>query len=430
MVMYLAHRPASAASPENFGLFETCYPQLKQVKLPQAVEDFNDLLENPANRITEEDWRNLMQVYLDYTVRNNQSFFLRIPGNNKIDIFSTVRFATEKPRRRPFNKPKLEEGKVSTARVVRYLCALISRDDSSLTINDAQRRYFHEISNVIDALWETLTGDEYKILQVGMRLDDSGSFVPEKDNAPRFNLNNLCFKLYDDVYLCDTKADDDRHAVCLRPIGNNFKRFSPYLEGSTPTELNEDLHEKWEPFPYFVGSGKECDKKIISAWAEKHRPLLWRNHIWGEDGVFSDRLEDIHLFPNLFVQQEHTAQVDKSVARSLQSRFKDHTINILACSTTMEMGVDLGNLEVVMLSSVPPHPANYKQRAGRSGRNNKVRSACITLCGSDIIGLRTLRNPIEKIISRPVRVPTVDLMSPQVVQRHVNSFLVRSFGVF
>ena len=130
------------------------------------------------------------------------------------------------------------------------------------------------------------------------------------------------------------------------------------------------------------------------------------------------------------MQQEHTAQVDKSVARGLQSKFKDHTINILACSTTMEMGVDLGNLEVVMLSSVPPQPSNYKQRAGRSGRNNKVRSACITLCGSDVIGLRTLTNPIEKIISRPVRVPTVDLKSPQVVQRHVNSFLIRAFGVF
>ena len=430
MVMYLAHRPASAASPETLGLFETCYPQLKIIKLPKAIEDFNDLLENPANRITEEDWRNLMQVYLDYTVRNNQSYYLRIPGNDKIDIFSTVRFATEKPRRRPFNKPKLEEGKVSTARVVRYLCALVARDDTSLTINDAQRQYFHEISDVIDALWETLTGDEYKILQVGMRLDDNGQFVKEKDNAPRFNLNDLCFKLYDDVYLCDTKADVERHAICLRPIGNNFKRFSPYLEGSTPVELNEDLHEKWEAYPYFVGSGKECNKQCIVEWAKQHRPLMWKNHIWGEDGVFSDRLEDIHLFPNLFVQQEHTAQVDKSVARSLQTRFKDHTINILACSTTMEMGVDLGNLEVVMLSSVPPHPANYKQRAGRSGRNNKVRSACITLCGSDIIVLRTLRNPIEKIISRPVRVPTVDLMSPQVVQRHVNSFLVRSFGVF
>ncbi len=143
-----------------------------------------------------------------------------------------------------------------------------------------------------------------------------------------------------------------------------------------------------------------------------------------------NRLEAIHKFPNLFVQAEHTAQVDKAITRTLQKDFKEHRINILACSTTMEMGVDLGNLEVVLLSSVPPQPANYKQRAGRSGRNNRIRSACITLCSSDIIGLRTLYSPLEKIIFRPVAVPTVDLLSPQVVQRHVNSFLIRAFGVF
>ena len=430
MVMYLGRRPASAASPETMGLFEACYPQLKKITLPQAVEDFNDILDNPANRITENDWQNLLQIYLDYSVRNNQSFYLYIPGNDKIDIFSTVRFATEKPRRRPFHKPKLEEGKISQARIVRYLCALIARDDNRLSINDAQNQYFREISAVIDALWENLTGEEYKILQVGLRLDDNGTFVKEKDDAPRFNLNDLCFKLYDDVYLCDTKADEERHAPCLRPIGNNFKRFSPYMQGSTPIELNEDLHQLWDAFPYFKGSGKEGNHEQIVVWAQSYRSLLWNNHIWGDGGVFSNRLADIHAFPNLFVQQEHTAQVDKSVARGLQSRFKDHTINILACSTTMEMGVDLGNLEVVMLSSVPPQPANYKQRAGRSGRNNKIKSACITLCGSDIIGLRTLNNPIEKIISRPVRVPSVDLQSPQVVLRHINSFLIRSFGVF
>ena len=430
MVMYLSHRPASEASPETLGLFETCYPQLEKVKLPEAVDKFNSILAGPANHITAEDWQNLMQVYLDYTVRNNQSFYLRIPGNDKIDIFSITRFATEKPRRRPFNKPKLERGTVSQARVVRYLCALISRDDHSLTLNEAQQKYFQQISDVIDALWNTLTGKEYGILSIGERLDDTGKFVKETDGAPRFNLNDLCFKLYDDVYLCDTKAEDAIHAVCLRPIGNNFKRFSPYLEGTMPIELNEDLHEQWDPYPYYKVSGKKVDKEILDDWAKEHRALLWDNHIWGDEGVFSDRLEDIHLFPNLFVQQEHTAQVDKRVAAALQERFKDHTINILACSTTMEMGVDLGNLEVVMLSSVPPQPSNYKQRAGRSGRNNKVRSACITLCGSDVIGLRTLLNPIDKIISRPVHVPTVDLKSTQVVRRHVNSFLIRAFGVF
>lgn len=430
MVMYLSHRPASAASPETLGLFEACYPKLKQIELPAEVQSFNSILKNQANQITKEDWQDLMQVYLDYTVRNNQSFYLRIPGNDKIDIFSTVRFATEKPRRRPVNKPRLIKGQVSQARIVRYLCALIARDNQGLNINEAQDMYFKEINEVVDAFWETLTGNRYNILQVGQRLNENGVFVNEIDNAPRFNLNNLCFKLYDDVCLCDTKADGKCHTICYRPIGKHFKNFSPYLEGSTPIELDEALHETWDVFPYFKGSGKEKSKEEIENWAREHRSILWNHNIWGTDGIFHNRLYDIHIFPNIFIQQEHTAQVDKSVARELQSKFKDHKINILACSTTMEMGVDLGNLEVVMLSSVPPLPANYKQRAGRSGRNNKVRSACITLCGSDVIGLRTLRNPIEKIINRPVRVPTIDLKSPQVIQRHVNSFLIRSFGVF
>lgn len=59
------------------------------------------------------------------------------------------------------------------------------------------------------------------------------------------------------------------------------------------------------------------------------RTLMWKNGLWGDDGVFSDRLNDIHLIPNLFIQAEHTAQVDKMVARQLQAQFKDHSINIL-----------------------------------------------------------------------------------------------------
>lgn len=432
MVMYLSHRPSSAAAPETMGLFTTCYPQVKDLKMPEAVETFNSIIKSPANRITVEDWQDLIQVYLDYTVRNNQSLFLKLSDSNPIDIFSSVRFATEKPRRRPFNKPKLERGKTSSARIVRYLCALIARDDSSISINQAQQVYFDQISAVIDALWDTMTGERNNLLELGTKWsEEDHAHILEKDRAYRLNLTRVCFKLYEDVYLCDTTSDnEERHTICLRPIENNFKRFSPYLAGTKPVELDENLHEKWEAYPWPKALGKNPSKAEIDEWAKGHRSLLWNNRIWGEDGVFSDRLEDIHTFPNLFVQSEHTAQVDKEVARGLQASFKDHTINILACSTTMEMGVDLGNLEVVMLSSVPPMPANYKQRAGRSGRNNKVRSACITLCGSDAIGLRTLYNPIEKMINRPMHIPTVDLMSPQVIQRHVNSFLIREYGVF
>lgn len=433
MVMYLAKRPASAASPETMGLFQTCYPQLQNIKsLPEAVERYNELMDNDDNRISIEDWRNLIQVFVDYNIRSNQSIFLRIDDTNPLDIFDCQRFATEKPRRRPAHKPVVAENKLTQSRVARYLCQLIVRDGNATDMNDAYGEFFNYISNVVDALWDTLNDPQNHLLEIATVWDeDNTRHVPERDEAIRMNLINFSFKLYDDVYLCDTTTDSkDRHTFCMRPIQNNFKHFSPYLAGSQPVDLEEELHEKWAPYPYYHGVPGDVTREMINDWAKENRKLLYNNNLWGEDGVFADRLTAIHVTPNLFIQAEHTAQVDKSVARQLQESFKKHRINILACSTTMEMGVDLGNLEVVMLSSVPPMPANYKQRAGRSGRNNKVRSACITLCGSDAIGLRTLYSPVETIIKRPVAVPTVDLKSPQVVQRHVNSFLVRSFGVF
>lgn len=434
MMMYLAKHLTSAASFETMGLFQTCYPQLMNIKeLPKAVEQFNELMENEANTITLEDWRNLIQVFIDYNIRSNQSFFLRINDTDPIDIFKCQRFATERPRRRPARKPVMEEGKLTQSRVARYLCQLIVRDDNTMTLNDAYNEYFCSISNVVDALWETVQVPENKILETATNYDeDDARHVPERGDVLRMNLTNISFKLYENVYLCDTTSDSaDRHTFSLRPIENNFKHFSPYLSGGIPVNLDENLHEHWAPYPYYHGSASgEPTPEKLEAWAKENRKLLYEHNLWGNDGVFADRLYAIHLIPKLFIQAEHTAQVDKAIARKMQLDFKKHLINILACSTTMEMGVDLGNLEVVMLSSVPPMPSNYKQRAGRSGRNNKVRSVCITLCGSDAIGLRTLYNPIPTIISRPVEVPSVDLKSPQVVQRHVNSFLVRAFGVF
>ena len=434
MMMYLAKHLTSAASFETMGLFQTCYPQLKNInELPEAVLQYNELMEKEVNKISIEDWRNLIQVFIDYNIRSNQSIFLRINEADPIDIFKCQRFATERPRRRPARKPVMEEGKLTQSRVARYLCQLIVRDDNTMTLSDAYNEYFHIISHVVDALWDTVKNPANKILETATNYDEEEArHIPERGDVLRMNLTNISFKLYHDVYLCDTTTDNnDRHTYSLRPIENNFKHFSPYLAGGIPIDLNEDLHEEWEPYPYYHGSANgEPTPEKLEDWAKEKRKLLYENNLWGNDGVFADRLYSIHLIPKLFIQAEHTAQVDKAIARKMQVDFKKHLINILACSTTMEMGVDLGNLEVVMLSSVPPMPSNYKQRAGRSGRNNKVRSACITLCGSDAIGLRTLFNPIATIINRPIEVPSVDLKSPQVVQRHVNSFLVRAFGVF
>jgi DEAD/DEAH box helicase domain-containing protein len=438
MVDTLVGRPLTAASPENLGLFQACYPQLetKVTALPAAVEAFNASLKGEGNRISLQDWRDLLRVYLDYSVRSNQSVFLRMTEKDGFDIFSCARFASHKPPRRPARKPKTGES-LSESRIVRYLCRLVCDDQGHDDLKTAYAGSRDAIAGVVDALWTELIKKGNGLLEWSTHWDeDAGKHV--KDNPPRrdgevdpyrLNLANLSFELVADAALCDV-SDDAVRGGKRRPVGSAFKGMSPYLKNGEVVFLDETKRESWAAYPHYRADGGRTDAAVVAEWAKANRKLLWDNGLWGEDGEFADKLTAIHRFPDLFVQQEHTAQVDKIFARRRQEAFKRHEVNILACSTTMEMGVDLGDLEAVVLNSVPPQPANYKQRAGRSGRNNKVRSVCLTLCGSDSIGLRTYLRPLETIINRPVMMPTVDLLSRQVVQRHANAFLIRAFGVF
>ena len=432
MAMYLAGHPKSAMTPETMGLFRADYPMLKDVTLPESVTALNSLITDESRKIGKEDWRDLLEIFLDYTVRQNQSFFFKTEDNAKIDIFSLNRFATEKPRRRPVKRPHVDNlGNLPRTAV--YLGAMLAGSGDKAAIQHAVATNIQLVNKVLDDLWKALT-EGTKMVEWGMTLSKSGSgeFERERydegDEEPyRMNLAKMSFKLFDTVRLCDVNGGEKVRR--LRPVETVFKGLSLYPTRGSVGTVEEGV-ETWGVYPYYAGSGKVADAATLKAWADESRKLLTTAGLWGENGIYRNKLEDVYLGPNLFVQAEHTAQVDKEVSRTLQADFKAHRINILACSTTMEMGVDLGNLEVVMLSSVPPMPSNYKQRAGRSGRNNKVRSVCMTLCGSDAVGLRTLFSPMERIISRPVAVPKVDLLSEQVVERHVNSFLVRAFGGF
>src|SRR3546814_18884038 len=77
--------------------------------------------------------------------------------------------------------------------------------------------------------------------------------------------------------------------------------------------------------------------------------------------------------------EEHSAQQPPHRMREFEEQFKEGDINLLACSTTMEMGVDIGSIEAVLMTNVPPSLANYNQRAGRAGSRGQGFSTSLTI---------------------------------------------------
>lgn len=435
MIEQLGKRPKKAAAPETLGLFVSYYPKLEKItRLPDEVIAFN---EKYSVSIDVGEWRNLLKMYLDSYVRSNESLYMKNgDGSDGYDIKNCcTRFGTTKPPRRPVHEPTIGEDKQG-----RYLSSIVLLatliDPASDNINDTIYDHRDDLNKVMGAFWKDLT-ETTELIQCSQFFNgstDDWDYDMDRDANRgyqwRLNVADVAFRLYGRVWLCDSRMAKEKYPV-PRPVDTLFMGYSPYIIGNKAQKALGGP-EVWSPYPYVEGfdGTRRVGVEEIQAWAENNRKLLSDAGIWGRDGTYSGRLEEIHGFPDIFIQAEHTAQVDKLIAKQSQELFKARQINILACSTTMEMGIDLGNLEMVVMTSVPPHPSNYKQRAGRSGRNDNPRSACITLCSSDSVGLRTVLNPMENLINRPMQTPFVDLNSPQVIQRHANAYLFRLSRIF
>ncbi len=126
------------------------------------------------------------------------------------------------------------------------------------------------------------------------------------------------------------------------------------------------------------------------------------------------------------VVQEHTAQLERKQAKQYQMDFKNKKINILSCSTTFEMGIDIGGLETVFMRNVPPTPANYVQRAGRAGRRKDSAAYILTYCGTGSHDYTYFSEP-EKMISGVINPPCFNVLNKKIIIRHL---MATSLGYF
>ena len=133
-----------------------------------------------------------------------------------------------------------------------------------------------------------------------------------------------------------------------------------------------------------------------------------------------------HMNPIPLSVSEHTAQLTKDEAFSVQQKFINGKINMLSCTTTFEMGVDVGDLQSVLMRNMPPNPGNYVQRAGRAGR--RADSAAVIVCYSQ---RRThdfaYFDRWQKMVQGSINPPAIKIENEKIVRRHVHAEALAAF---
>ena len=143
-------------------------------------------------------------------------------------------------------------------------------------------------------------------------------------------------------------------------------------------------------------------------------------------GLWTDLHDRIATYPPFLRAQEHSAQIERPVLQIYEDSFKAGEINLLNCSTTMEMGVDIPNVALVANANVPPSVSNYRQRVGRAGRRGEPWAFAMTFCRDLPLDHVVFRDPMRFLNSR-VSSPAVQLDSVAVVQRHVHAALLAAY---
>ena len=148
---------------------------------------------------------------------------------------------------------------------------------------------------------------------------------------------------------------------------------------------------------------------------------------WAGDPADHERRLATVAEPVTILAAEHSGQVPLEARQDIEERFKTGDLNLLVCTMTLELGVDLGQLLAVILRNVPPRPSNYAQRAGRAGRREERVALIVTFTGGLPHDAYYYAHPVE-MIRGAIRPPAFLLDNNRVIARHARALALEMCG--
>ena len=375
-------RPKRMNSAETMGLIALRYPTIEGTSAP------------PGWPLTQTDWVSFLKLALDFFMRDTSAVdlpegYLRWMGIPVRQRYVQGPGFGDKPTRRQRRWPSVSAGVARRPRLPRLLIAAAQLNESAESLD--------RVNEALEHAWTCLH-----------------SLFQHVADGYLLNLEKAELMELAEAEVCPYTG---------RILDTTLCGLSPYLPERAPPEKCKPVALPRLPKPYWrEASGASVGEDEIKAWVEEEPKIRTARTL----GVWSDLNDRVATFSPYFEAAEHSAQLDGPRLRDLEGRFRKGQVNVLSCSTTMEMGVDIGGLSAVVMNNAPPSAANYVQRAGRAGRRGEGVSFAITLCPSSPHGQEVFNNPLWPFRSA-VAVPRVALDSARLVQRHVNSLCLAWF---